>query len=68
MSASTAARTRADRPSAPPRWQVATTVLAAGVPAVALGRVIWPDPAGASTPPPGLLPVFIGISALEERT
>jgi hypothetical protein len=44
---------------------VVATVLIAGGPAFALGRVIWPDPAGASTPPPGLLPVFIGIAALE---
>jgi hypothetical protein len=37
----------------------------AGLPAFALGRIIWPDPVGASVPPPALLPIFIGISALE---
>jgi hypothetical protein len=64
MSVSTAAPNSA-RAAAPPRWQVLATVLVAGVAAFALGRVIWPDPAGASTPPPALLPVFIAISALE---
>jgi hypothetical protein len=64
MSVSTAARTN-PIVAAPPRWQVVAAVLVAGLPAFALGRVIWPDPAGASAPPGALLPVFIGISALE---
>jgi hypothetical protein len=49
----------------PRRWQVALTVLAFGVAAFLLGRILWPDPIGASTPPPSVLPIFIAISALE---
>jgi hypothetical protein len=41
------------------------TILVTGLPAFALGRVIWPDPVGASQPPTALLPIFMGISALE---
>ena len=47
------------------RWQVAVTVLAFGIPAFLLGRVLWPDPIGSATPPPSVLPIFIAISALE---
>lgn len=65
MNLSTVARSSSARAIAPPRGLVATTILAAGIPAFALGRVIWPDPVGASTPPPALLPIFMGISALE---
>ena len=65
MSVSTVAGRSSARPSAPPRWQVAVTVLGLGIAAFALGRVIWPDPVGAATPPTSLLPVFIGVSALE---
>jgi len=65
MSVSTATRSRSLRADAPPRWQVALTVLAAGVPAFLLARVIWPDGAGAPAPPLPVLPVFIAISALE---
>lgn len=35
------------------------------VAAMALGRVIWPDPAGAPTPSGDLMPFFIIISAAE---
>jgi hypothetical protein len=43
------------------------TALAAGgtIAALALGRVIWPDPPGAATPPQDLLPLFIALSVLE---
>ncbi|HEY8642894.1 MAG TPA: hypothetical protein VIO84_09015 [Candidatus Dormibacteraeota bacterium] len=40
-------------------------MLGAGIPAFILGRVLWPDAAGAPTPPAAVLPVFISISALE---
>ncbi len=30
-----------------------------------LGRQIWPTPAGAAQPPAGLVPFFIGLSAVE---
>ena len=53
------------RVNEPRRWQVALTVLAFGIPAFLLGRVLWPDPVGAATPPPSVLPIFIAISALE---
>jgi hypothetical protein len=53
------------RSAAPPRWLVVATILVAGLPAFALGRVIWPDPAGSAVPPAALQPIFIGISALE---
>jgi hypothetical protein len=55
-------RVRAD---APRRWQVVLIALAFGIPAFLLGRVLWPDPVGAATPPPSVLPIFIAISALE---
>jgi hypothetical protein len=64
MSVSTVSRASSPA-AAPPRWLVVATILAAGLPAFALGRVIWPDPVGASVPPAALQPVFIGISALE---
>jgi hypothetical protein len=35
------------------------------VAAMALGRVIWPDPAGAPTPSAALMPFFILISIIE---
>ena len=65
MSVSTAAASTGTRAASPPRWQVALVVLAAGIPAFILGRVLWPDAPGASTPPTPVLPVFILISALE---
>jgi hypothetical protein len=65
MNTSTAVGSSAARAAAPPRWLVVATVLVAGIPALALGRVIWPDPAGASVPPSALIPVFAGISAVE---
>lgn len=33
--------------------------------AVALGRVIWPPPAGASEPSPGQFPFFVALSAFD---
>ena len=54
-----------DRVNAPEPWQVALVVLAFGIPAFLLGKVLWPDPIGAATPPPSVLPIFIAISALE---
>jgi hypothetical protein len=65
MSVSTVAPPGSARATAPPRWQVVATILVAGLLAFALGRVIWPDPVGASQPPAALLPIFMGISALE---
>src|ERR1700674_892865 len=66
MSVSTArSRSSSVRVNEPRRWQVAVTVLAFGIPAFLLGRVLWPDPVGAATPPPSVLPIFIAISALE---
>jgi hypothetical protein len=53
------------RVNEPRRWKVASTVLAFGILAFLLGRVLWPDPVGATTPPPSVLPIFIAISALE---
>jgi hypothetical protein len=44
---------------------VALTVLASGAAAFLLSRILWPDPVGAATPPPSVLPIFIAISALE---
>jgi len=43
---------------------IAVGVLGA-VAAMALGRVIWPDPVGAPTPSAALLPFFIVISVVE---
>ena len=65
MSVSTESRTTGTRTSSPPKWQVALVVLAAGIPAFLLGRVLWPDAPGAAAPPVSILPVFIVISALE---
>jgi hypothetical protein len=66
MSVSTVASgSRSLRVNGPRRWQVILTVLAFGVVAFLLGRVLWPDPVGAATPPPMVLPIFIAISALE---
>jgi hypothetical protein len=65
MSVSTVVPPGSARATAAPRWQIVATILVAGLPALALGRVIWPDPVGASQPPTALLPVFMGISALE---
>jgi hypothetical protein len=47
--------------------KISVTVVAVigAIAALALGRVIWPDPAGAATPPPDLLPLFIVLSILE---
>ncbi|MET7396347.1 hypothetical protein ABZS66_22985 [Dactylosporangium sp. NPDC005572] len=39
--------------------------LVAAIAALALGRVIWPDPPGAATPPRDLLPLFFVLSVLE---
>ncbi|WP_238012601.1 hypothetical protein KZZ52_55820 [Dactylosporangium sp. AC04546] len=44
---------------------VAAVALAGTIAALALGRVIWPDPAGAPTPPRDLLPLFVVLSVLE---
>lgn len=66
MSVSTArSEPRSVQFSEPRRWQVALTVLAFGIPAFLLDRILWPDPVGAATPPPSVLPIFIAISALE---
>ena len=66
MSVSTAtSRSRTLRVDEPRLWQVALTVLVSGIAAFLLGRVLWPDPVGAATPPPSVLPIFIGVSALE---
>lgn len=40
-------------------WAVGT------IAALALGQVIWPDPAGAPTPPGDLVPLFVALSILE---
>lgn len=45
---------------------VITLVL--GIPAVVLGRVIWPDPAGAPQPAAGLVPLFVIESLIESLT
>jgi hypothetical protein len=65
MSVSTAARSSEMQAISPPRWQVALTIIAAGVPAFLIGRVIWPDAPGAANPPAPVLPVFILVSAVE---
>ncbi len=65
MSVSTATRTTSARSASPPNWQPALTVLATGIPAFLLSRVIWPDAPGAATPPIAVLPIFIAVSALE---
>src|SRR5580704_7063491 len=66
MSVSTATgRSRSRQAKGLRRWQVALTVLIPGIAAFLLGRVLWPDPVGAATPPPMVLPIFIAISALE---
>jgi hypothetical protein len=55
--------------TAPVRTQPRLVPIAVGivgaVAAMALGRVIWPDPAGAPTPSADLLPFFILISVIE---
>jgi hypothetical protein len=65
MNVSTARNESSVRVNEPRRWQVVLTVLAFGIPAFLLARVLWPDPVGAATPPPSVLPIFISISALE---
>lgn len=65
MTVSTTTRSNMKRAQAPPSWQVAMTVLVAGIPAFVLGRVIWPDTPGYPTPPESVMPIFILTSALE---
>jgi hypothetical protein len=65
MSLSAAARSSEIRTTSPPRWQVAVTILAAGVPAFLLGPVIWPGAPGAANPPAPVVPVFIVVSGVE---
>lgn len=50
----------------PARKISATAVAVIGaIATLALGRAIWPDPAGAATPPSDLLPLFVALSILE---
>ena len=44
---------------------VAAVAAAGTIIALALGRVIWPDPVGAPTPAQNLVPLFIVLSVLE---
>ncbi|GAA4257410.1 hypothetical protein GCM10022255_074050 [Dactylosporangium darangshiense] len=44
---------------------MAAVTLLGAIAAFTFGHVIWPDPAGAATPPQDLLPLFIVLSVLE---
>lgn len=44
---------------------VAVVTAAGTIAALGLGRVVWPDPAGAPTPPEDLMPLFVVLSVLE---
>ena len=47
------------------RWLVAIVTLACAIPAFALTRVIWPDPAGLVLPSAALMPFFIFLAVVE---
>ena len=46
-------------------WQIALVTVVVGAAAFFTGHMIWPMAPGVPAPPPGLLPFYIAISAIE---